>query len=145
MTGMEYKRLGHSVYRCQYHLVISTKYRRKVLTHGLAEYLKLTLKAVTRHYPDIVILEANTDLDHMHLLVSVPPKTAVSQAVSLIKANTARSMRTKFPFLDKVYYGTDSLWSIGYFVSTVGIDAETIRKYILHQGLEDSGQATLEF
>src|SRR3989344_4105066 len=130
---MEYKRLGHSVYHCQYHLVISTKYRRRILTHGMEEYLKIVVKAVTKHYPDIIILEVNTDQDHMHLLFSIPPKVTVSQAVSLIKANTARSMRTKFPFLDKVYYGTDSLWSIGYFVSTVGIDAETIRKYIKHQ------------
>ena len=141
---MQYNRLGHAVFYTRYHLVVSTKYRRKIFTGGMAGYLKLKVLEVQRHHPEIVIHEVNTDQDHMHVLVSVAPKLALSQAVSLIKANTARDMREKFPFLDKVYWGFDGIWSVGYFISTVGVNESVIRHYIEQQGREDSGQATLE-
>ena len=142
---MDYKRLGHSVYHCQYHIVISTKYRRKVLTGGMEEYLKIKVREVSKYHPEIVFISVNTDQDHLHVLVSIPPKIPVSQVVNYIKANTGRAMRRKFPFLDKVYWGVEGIWSIGYFVSTTGIDAEIIKHYIEYQGVEDSGQAPLEF
>src|ERR1700677_210178 len=141
---MQYNRLGHAVFYTRYHLVVSTKYRRKIFTGGMADYLKLKVLEVQRHHPEIVIHEVNTDEDHMHILVSVAPKLALSQAVSLIKANTARDMRAKFPFLDKVYWGFDGIWSVGYFISTVGVNESVIRRYIRSEGREDSGQATLE-
>jgi len=141
---MQYNRLGHAVFYTRYHLVISTKYRRKIFTSGMADYLKLKVREVQRHHPEIVIHEVKTDQDHAHILVSVAPKLSLSQAVSLIKANTARDMREKFPFLDKVYWGFDGIWSAGYFISTVGVNESVIRRYIEQQGREDSGQATLE-
>jgi len=107
-------------------------------------YLREILKALPEHYPEILIKEVNTDEDHVHLLVSIPPQWSVGKAVRIIKANTARQLNDKFPFLRKVYYGTRSIWSAGYFVSTVGIDEEIIRKYIENQGKEDAGQAKLE-
>lgn len=96
----------------------------------MAEYLKLKVLEVQRHHPEIVIHEVNTDQDHVYVLVSVAPKLSVSQAVSPIKANTARDMRHRFPFLDKVYWDSDGIWSAGYFVSTVGVNEKTIRCYI---------------
>jgi len=72
-------------------------------------------------------------------LVSIPPKLAVGSVVRLIKTNTARAMKQKFPFLKEVYWGA-GFWSDGYFVSTVGLQESTIRKYIQKQGQEDSGQ-----
>lgn len=110
----------------------------------MASYLRLKVQEVQRHHPEIVIHEVNTDQDHAHILVSIAPKLSVAQAVSLIKANTARDMRDKFPFLDKVYWGFDGIWSVGYFVSTVGVNESIIKRYIEQQGREDSGQATLE-
>ena len=141
---MKYNRLGHAVFYTRYHLVISTKYRRKIFTSGMAGYLKLKVREVQKHHPEIVIHEVNTDQDHMHVLVSVSPKLSLSQAVSLIKANTARDMRKKFSTLDKVYWGFDGIWSVGYFISTVGVNEQVIRRYIEQQGREDSGQAELE-
>ncbi len=91
------------------------------------------------------MIEINTDKDHMHLLLSIPPKMSISDIVKEVKAKTGFYMRRKFPFLDKVYWGQDGIWSRGYFVSTVGIDEATIKKYIEMQGKEDSGQALLEF
>ena len=142
---MEYKKQAHAVYYARYHIVVSTKYRRKVLKGGIGEYLKRKVLQVGKFHPEIEMLEVNTHLDHIHLVVSIPPKLSVSQVVNMIKANTGNSIRKKFPFLDKVYWGLNGIWSTGYFVSTVGINEETIRKYVQKQGLEDSGQAKLEF
>ena len=142
---MDYKRQGHSVYYTRYHLVISTKYRRKILRDGFGEYLTKMIIGIGKQSPDIEIVEVNTDIDHVHILLSIPPKLSVSDVVRMIKAKTGVMMRKRFPFLDKVYWGTDGIWSIGYFVSTAGINEEVIRKYIQKQGEEDSGQAKLEF
>lgn len=142
---MDYKKQGHSVYYTRYHLVIATKYRRKILKEGFGEYLKKLLLGIGKQYPEIEIVEINTDKDHMHILLSIPPKLSISEVVKQIKAKTGLQMRRKFPFLDKVYWGQGGIWSRGYFVSTVGISESTIRKYIEKQGEEDSGQALLEF
>ena len=142
---MEYRKQSHAVYYTQYHIVITTKYRRQVLKGGIGEYLKKNIQQISNFYPDIDILEVNTDLDHIHLLMSIPPRFSVAQVVKMIKANTGRLMRQKFKFLDRVYWGVQGIWSIGYFVSTVGINEETIRKYVQMQGREDSGQAKLVF
>jgi putative transposase len=142
---MDYKKQSHSVYYTCYHLVISTKYRRRILKAGIGEYLKKMIIGIGQRNPEIEIIEVNTDQDHVHILLSFPPKYAISEVVRMIKANTGDKMRKKFPWLDKVYWGADGIWSIGYFVSTAGINEETIRKYIEMQGKEDSGQAKLEF
>jgi len=101
--------------------------------------MALKFKEIRRHYPEIEIKEMNHNEDHVHLLISVPPKMAVGAAIRLIKSNTARAMKQKFPFLREVYWGA-GFWSDGYFVSTVGLQESTIRKYIQKQGAEDSGQ-----
>ena len=111
----------------------------------MGEYLQKSILGVMRRYPEIEIIEVNTDLDHMHVLISLAPKMSVSEAVNIIKSNTGKSMRRKFPWLDRVYRNTEGIWSIGYFVSTVGITEELIQRYIRWQGKEDSGQAKLEF
>jgi putative transposase len=101
------------------------------------------LKELSDHYPEIEILEINHDKDHLHMLASIPPKMAVGKVVGIIKANTSRRLKEKFPFLKEVYWGTDGVWSDGYFVSTVGINEQIIQRYIQQQGQEDSGQAQL--
>lgn len=140
----ELRRTSHAVFICDYHLVWPTKYRRKIFNEGVLAYLKEVLKELPKYYPELLIKEINTDEDHVHLLVSIPPQWRVGQAVRIIKANTARALNDKFPFLRKTYYGTRSIWSAGYFVSTVGVNEEVIRKYIEMQGKEDAGQAQLE-
>jgi putative transposase len=144
-ASMEYSKQGHSVYYTRYHLVVSTKYRRKIVRAGFGEYLKKLIVAIGKQNPEIEIIEVNTDIDHVHILLSIPPKFSVSEVVKLLKAKTGLGMRRKFPFLNKVYRGVGGIWSIGYFVSTVGIAEETIKKYVQMQGKEDSGQAKLEF
>ncbi len=107
-------------------------------------YLEEVIKKIRDYYPQIEVLEINHDEDHIHLLVSIPPKLSVGEVVRIIKANTARMLRKKFDYLTKVYWGTDGIWSDGYFAATVGINEEVIRKYIQKQGEEDFGQAKLE-
>ncbi len=140
---MQLKKQHHCVYRCEYHLVFATKYRRKIFNEGIFSYMLERLKELVDHYPEIEILEINHDKDHLHMLASIPPKMAVGKAVGIIKANTSRRLKEKFPFLKGVYWGTDGIWSDGYFVSTVGINEQIIQKYIQQQGQEDSGQAQL--
>ena len=142
---MEYRKQAHAVYYTRYHIVLSTKYRRKVLKKGVGGYLEKLVHQITNYHPDIEVLEVTTNTDHIHMMLIIPPKYSVGKVVQLIKANTGRKMREKFAYLDKVYWGVKGIWSIGYFVSTVGVNEETIRKYIQMQGKEDSGQAKLEF
>ena len=106
--------------------------------------MKVLMTAIPRQHPEIEVLEVNTDKDHIHLLVSIAPKMAVSEAVRTLKSNTGRMMTKKFPFIRTVYRGEMTLWSVGYFVSTVGVNEKTIQAYIQNQGHEDSGQAKLE-
>ncbi len=111
----------------------------------MGSYVSVLTKAVSRRYPEIEVVEVNTDEDHIHILLGLAPKMAVSDAVRILKCNTARGMVRKFPYLKKVYWDGDSgIWSVGYFVSTVGVNEATIRKYIEMQGKEDSGQAQLD-
>ena len=140
---MNYKKQSHCVYCCQYHLVFATKYRRKIFNDGIFAYMKERLNQVKNHYPELDIAEINHDVDHVHILISIPPKMSVGQVVRILKSNSSLDLKRKFPFLKKVYWGTDGVWSDGYFVSTVGVNEAIIRSYIEHQGKEDSGQAQL--
>ena len=121
-----------------------TKYRRKILNKGVGAYLKIKLREISKYHPEIIIREIGIDKDHLHIQMVIPPKYAVSRIIQKMKSSTSRCLRTKFDFLKEVYWGTGSIWSTGYFVSTVGLNEKVIRHYIQMQGKEDSGQATLE-
>lgn len=142
---MKLRKQAHTVYKTQYHIVFITKYRRKILVSGVEEWLKLRLQEIRKYKPDLEFKEIGMDKDHVHLFMVIPPKYSVSSIVNQIKVNTSRDMKVRFEFLAKVYWGTDSVWSTGFFVSTVGINEHIIRKYVQMQGEEDSGQAQLEF
>ena len=135
-----YRRKSHCVFACDYHIVYPTKYRRKILTPKVKAFVLARIEAIAEHHPDLIFKSVNTDLDHIHLLVSIPPQWQVGKVIGLIKAHTARGMKAEFSFLKEVYWGTDSIWSEGYFVSTVGINEATIQRYIEQQGQEDAGQ-----
>ena len=124
--------------------MFATKYRRKIFNDGISEFLRNRLREVTEHYPELEVLEYNHDVDHIHILISIPPKMSVGSVVRIIKSNTSSKLKVKFPFLKEVYWGTDGIWSDSYFASTVGVDEQVIRHYIEMQGQEDSGQAKLD-
>ncbi len=141
---MKFTHLSHCLYHCEYHLVITTKFRKKIFNEGIFAFFDTKLAQISEHYPLIRFEKVNHDKDHLHLLISLPPTMSVGRAVGIIKQNTAKELKQKFPFLKQVYWGTESVWSEGYFVSTVGINESMIRQYIENQGKEETGQAKLE-
>jgi putative transposase len=145
MQKHAYKKQGHCVYYCKYHLVISSKYRKRILRWGLYTTLKNELVRFTRKHPEIEIEEVNHDRNHLHILISIPPKLSISEVVRMLKSNTSREIRKKFKFLDKIYFGSDGIWSEGYFISTVGIDEAAVKKYIEEQRKEEEGQTATLF
>ena len=144
---MKFIKLAHRVYYCDYHMTLTTKYRQEWLNAGIFAYLKIKLLEIRKHYPLIDFKTVNYDTkqpDHLHLLLSLPPSMTIGAVVRIIKSNTSTSLKQKFPFLKQLYWGTDGIWSDGYFVSTVGVNEQQIKQYIENQGKEDSGQALLE-
>lgn len=141
---MEARRQAHCVYRCEYHIVWIPRYRYKILSDkGIKQYLLIKMDEVRKYYPEIEYRERNIQDDHIHIIVSFPPKYSISRVVQIIKSNTSKSLKNKFDFLKERYYGREGIWSVGYFVSTIGMDEKIIKHYILHQEKEDLGQAKL--
>ena len=93
--------------------------------------------------PGCEMIEVGMEVDHIHLIMIIPPKYAVSDVVGKLKGQTSSKLRKKFLWLGKVYWKENIVWSPGYFVSTVGVDEEQIRKYVRWQGRQDSGQIKL--
>lgn len=137
---MEFTFGSHYVYHCRYHVVLPTKYRRKIFNDGTFSFFKKCVGIICKRCPQIEVLELNHDRDHIHMLISIPPSMSVGSVVRIIKTNTSRQMREEYAFLKKTYFRHDGIWSDGYFVSTAGIDESVIRKYIEHQGKKDLGR-----
>lgn len=132
------------MYHCHYHIEIVTKYRKKIFNDGVYGFFKKRLIEIHGHYLEIYFIEQNYDRGHIHLLVSIPPKMSQGSVVRIIKSNTAKDLKKTYPFLKKCYFGTQSVWSEGYFVSTIGVNEAVIQHYIEHQRSEDLGLAWLD-
>ncbi len=134
---MRTKRLNHSIYRHQYHIVWGTKYRRKYLKPYVRTELEGKLYSlINTKYPALYIQALNTDLDHIHLQVEIPPSISVSNTVKRLKWHTSIHLKKKFLFIKRMYI-QGSIWSIGFFSSTIGLNEAQIKKYIEYQGKED--------
>ena len=142
---MRVKSLNHSTYELQYHIVWGTKYRRRWLKDYVKIELLKSLKSTVRKYPTLHIIEMNTDQDHVHLQIEIPPDIAIADAVRAIKAHSSLYLRKKFKFIDKIYLEKDGIWSVGYFVSSIGMNEERIKKYIQHQGKQEKPQTATLF
>ena len=141
---MRLRKSAHTVYRTQYHIVWITRYRKKILTKGVKDYLRIKLQEIRKYYPDWEYIRIGIDSDHIHLHMVIPPKYSISEVVETIKKNTSRYLKEEFSFLGNVYWDDKGIWGIGYFVSTVGINEDMIKKYVGLQEKEDTGQAKLE-
>lgn len=136
---MKIKKQAHVAYQTLYHIVWIPKKRYNVLKKGVKEYLEKVMDTyLVDRYSDVHVLERNIQPDHVHVMLEIPPKYAVSKIVQGIKANTSRKMRKKFEYLRR---GRRAMWGVGYFVSTIGKDESVIRKYIAHQQDEEKGHA----
>jgi putative transposase len=141
---MEMRISGHGVYRTEYHVVWIPKYRRRILNPGVRAYLSKLFPNILRRMPGCEIIEQNIQVDHIHMLMVIPPKYAVSDVIGEIKQRTSSQLKEKFAWLERVYWKERVLWSPGYFVATVGLDENMIIKYVKWQGHQDSGQAKLD-
>ncbi len=133
---------SHSAYQLLYHIVWIPKYRRKLLVPGVNKYFEKCLAAyVSERYPDVVVEELNAQLDHVHIMLIIPPKYAISKVIGDIKSNTSKELRKKFDYLRRV--SKDGMWSTGFFVSSIGLDEQRVRRYVQYQEKQDKGQELL--
>jgi putative transposase len=139
---MQTKSLNHSAYKLQYHIVWGTKYRRKWLKPYVKAALKESLYATCKKYPTLFIQAINTDEDHVHIQMEIPPNIAIADAVQQLKGISSMELRKQFAFIRKMYLGKDGIWSVGYFVSSVGLNEASIKKYIEWQGKKESQPQT---
>jgi len=137
---MEVIKSAHGVYCLQYHVVWVCKYRRRILNPGVSEYLQRILPKLLRSMPGVTLETIGFDRDHLHMVMVIPPKYSIASVMGRLKSQSASRLRKKFPWLGKVYWAENIVWSPGYFVSSVGVDEETIKRYVEHQGQQDSGQ-----
>jgi len=141
---MEVIRSAHSVYCLQYHVVWVCKYRRRILKPGVTAYMRKILPKLLRSMPGVTIETIGFDLDHLHMVIVIPPKYSIASVIGQLKSQSASMLRAKFDWLEKVYWNENIVWSTGYFVSSVGIDEQTIKRYVEDQGHQDSGQFRME-
>ena len=133
---MRIRHLNHSTYQHQYHIVWGTRGRRKYLQAYVLPHLKKSMYEVIKKYPALWIAEMNTDQDHVHLQIEIPPDTTVAAVVQRLKSESSAKLKKRFKFIRDMYLD-GSIWSVGYFVSTIGLNEEQIRKYIVHQSRKD--------
>ena len=141
---MKVYKSAHSVYRLEYHVVWVCKYRRRILNPGVFAYIRQIMPKLLRSMPGVVLETVGFDNDHLHMLMVIPPKYSIASVMAQLKSQLASELRRKLKWLEKVYWKENIVWSPGYFVSSVGVDEDVIRRYVEHQGMQDSGQIELD-
>lgn len=127
--------LSHSVWECKYHIVFIPKYRRKALFGNLRQHLGKVFRELARQR-ESEIEEGHLLADHVHMMISIPPKYSVAQVVGYIKGKSAIHIARNYLKRGRNVRG-QHFWARGYFVSTVGRDEAVIRRYIRDQESED--------
>ncbi len=130
---MENRFLGHTTYRTEYHIAWNTKYRRPVLNELKMKYLADLIFNTMAEVPDCEIIELNILIDHIHFVLVIPPKYSISAVIGKLKGITSSQMQKRFTKLKEIYPNGNSLWSPGYFVSTIGVPEEIIISYVRNQ------------
>jgi putative transposase len=133
--------LAHTKWMCKYHIVFTPKYRRKVIYNQIRKDIGEILRTLCQ-YKGIEVHEGHLMPDHVHLLVSIPPKYSVSSVMGYLKGKRALTIFERHANL-KYKYGNRHFWCEGYYVSTVGLNEETIRKYIEEQEQRDQAMDRL--
>ena len=141
---MRFRKSTHAVYKTEYHIVWTPRYRRKLFTDGVKQYAEQVLTHLDELNEDIEVIKVNVQLDHVHLVIVIPPRVSVARVVQFIKSRSAKVLKNKFPFMQRAIWGREGIWSRGYCVSTVGLDEKEILAYVEYQGKEDAGQLKLD-
>jgi putative transposase len=132
----EFESLSHTRWDCKYHIVFIPKCRRKLLYGNLRQHLGEIFRKLASQ-KESRIEEGHLMPDHVHMMISIPPKYSVSQVVGYIKGKSAIHLARVYAERRRNYVG-QHFWARGYFVSTVGRDEEVIREYIRNQEVEDA-------
>ena len=130
-----YDNIKHTTYECKYHIIFIPKYRRKSLYINLRQYLGEIFRDLATQ-KECKIIEGHICIDHVHILISIPPKYSVSQIIGFIKGKSAIGIARNFIGVKRNFTG-QSFWAREYFVSTIGRDEEMIQEYIRKQEVED--------
>ena len=121
----------------------------KVPMKWLKDYVKATLKEslyrTCKKYPTLFLHTINTDQDHVHIQIEIPPNISIADAVQLLKGASSMVIRKKFKFIRELYLEKDGIWSVGYFVSSIGLDEDTVKKYIEWQHKKEKPQTSRLF
>ena len=128
----KFQRLSHSIYECKYHIVFCPKYRYRIFKNDVEEYTRQQVYRLCQQKDKVEVLELNVQPDHVHVVMSIAPKYAVSDIMGYLKGKLAMRLFQRYEKLGRRYWGRH-LWSRGYCVSTVGLDEEKIRKYVKWQ------------
>ena len=128
----KYRKLSHVVYQCTYHIVFVPKYRLRVLTGAIKTLLEEDIRMLSQ-WKEVDVLELSVQPDHVHLVCSIPPKVSVSEFMGLLKGKLAIKVFKSYPRLKQKPYWGNHFWARGYFVNTVGMDEELIRRYVQYQ------------
>ena len=135
MVVKDINSLTHTKWRCQYHIVFAPKYRRQIIYGKYRIEIGKILRTICER-TGVERREANACTDHIHMLVSIPPKISVSKFMGILKGKSSLMIFDRFANL-KYKYGNRHFWSRGYYVDTVGRNKNAIRKYIQRQLEED--------
>ena len=127
-----FRKLSQTIWHCQYHIVWVPKYRYRVLEGEIAREVENLIRAFSQQM-GCEIVELNVQIDHVHLLVMIPPKLSISDYMGALKGRTAIRILNQYRKLRQRPYWGNHFWSKGYCVDTVGLDSEMIRKYVKHQ------------
>ena len=127
--------LAHTKWECKYHIVFAPKYRRKIIFGKIRQDIGQMLRKLCE-YKGIEIIEAESGVDHIHMLLSIPPKYSVAQIMGYLKGKSSLMIFEKYANL-KYKYGNRHFWCRGYYVSTVGANKKAIQEYIRNQLQED--------
>jgi putative transposase len=127
-----FRKLSHSLYECKYHIVFCPKYRYRIFKETIGETVRQLVYQLCKQKEQIEVLELNVQPDHVHLVVSIPPKYSVSEFLGYLKGKMALRLFQQYESLGRRYWGRH-LWARGYSVSTIGLDEEKIRKYVQWQ------------
>lgn len=133
---MRRQTLNHSTYQHLFHIVWGTRYRRRFLKEYVKPEFKRVLIQIEKRYPTIHIEEMNTDNDHVHLQMEIPPDLSVAVVVKRIKWLASMRLKKRFKFIREMYLD-GNIWSVGYFSSTIGLNEKIIKEYIAGQGKAD--------
>ena len=123
--------LAHTKWMCKYHIVFIPKYRRKIIYHELRADIQGYIKDLCK-WKGVEIIEGHMMADHVHLLVSIPPKQSISSFMGYLKGKSSMMIFAKHSNL-RYKFGNSNFWASGYYVSTVGLNEKTIQKYIKEQ------------